>query len=49
MRLKLTQKLRAAGLGAIADLGFIDIDESGRAAAPKVITAKAARNRSLCC
>ncbi|MGW0876117.1 transposase family protein [Streptomyces sp. NPDC002740] len=41
---QLTAKLRAAGLGAIADLGFVGLDDSG----PAVITGyKAARNRPL--
>jgi hypothetical protein len=45
---KLTQKLRAAGLGAIADLGFVGLDDSGPDADPAVITGyKAARNRPL--
>ncbi|MFF8912843.1 transposase family protein [Streptomyces sp. NPDC015032] len=45
---KLTQKLRAARLGAIADLGFVGLDDSGPDADPAVITGyKAARNRPL--
>src|SRR5213592_4608828 len=45
---KLTQKLRAAGLGAIADLGFVGLDDSDPDADPAVITGyKAARNRPL--
>lgn len=45
---RLTAKLRAAGLGAIADLGFVGLDEAGPDADPAVITGyKAARNRSL--
>ncbi|MFE7766142.1 transposase family protein [Streptomyces sp. NPDC057438] len=45
---KLTQKLREAGLGAIADLGFIGLDDGGPDADPAVITGyKAARNRPL--
>jgi hypothetical protein len=45
---KLTQKLRAAGLGAIADLGFVGLDDSGPDADPAVITGyKATRNRPL--
>ncbi|MFF4517264.1 transposase family protein [Streptomyces mirabilis] len=45
---KLTQKLREAGLGAIADLGFVGLDDSGPDADPAVITGyKAARNRPL--
>jgi hypothetical protein len=44
---KLTQKLREAGLGAIADLGFVGLDD-GPDADPAVITGyKAARNRPL--
>ncbi|MFC9337419.1 transposase family protein [Streptomyces sp. NPDC057020] len=43
---KLTHKLREAGLGAIADLGFLGLDTSGPDADPAVITGcKAARNR----
>lgn len=39
---------RAAGLGAIADLGFIGLDDSAPDADPTVITGcKAARNRPL--
>ncbi|MFC7264646.1 transposase family protein [Streptomyces lutosisoli] len=45
---KLTTKLRAAGLGAIADLGFVGLDDSSSDAGPAVITGfKAARNRPL--
>ncbi|MEU9992711.1 hypothetical protein AB0E10_39130 [Streptomyces sp. NPDC048045] len=45
---QLTAKLRAAGLGAIADLGFVGLDDSGPDAHPAVITGyKAARNRPL--
>jgi hypothetical protein len=45
---KLTAHLRAAGLGAIADLGFVGLDDSGPDADPTVITGyKAARNRPL--
>ncbi|MFJ3310150.1 transposase family protein, partial [Streptomyces sp. NPDC086549] len=45
---QLTAKLRAAGLGAIADLGFVGLDDSGPDADPAVITGyKAARNRPL--
>ncbi|MFB7248971.1 transposase family protein [Streptomyces populi] len=45
---KLTAKLRAAGLGAIADLGFVGLDDSDPDAGPAVITGyKAARNRPL--
>ncbi|KUL32153.1 transposase family protein [Streptomyces regalis] len=45
---KLTQKLRAAGLGAITDLGFVGLDDSGLDADPAMITGyKAARNRPL--
>ncbi|MGW3729619.1 transposase family protein [Streptomyces sp. NPDC000851] len=45
---KLTQKLREAGLGAIADLGFVGLDGGGPDADPAVITGyKAARNRPL--
>jgi hypothetical protein len=45
---KLTAHLRAAGLGAIADLGFVGLDDSGPDADPAVITGyKAARNRPL--
>ncbi|MCM8556169.1 transposase family protein [Streptomyces sp. STCH 565 A] len=44
----LTDRLRAAGLGAIADLGFVGLDDSGPDADPAVITGyKAARNRPL--
>jgi hypothetical protein len=45
---RLTAHLRAAGLGAIADLGFIGLDDGGPDADPAVITGyKAARNRPL--
>ncbi len=45
---KLTTQLRAAGLGAIADLGFVGLDDSGPNADPAVITGyKSARNRAL--
>ncbi|MFE7990764.1 transposase family protein [Streptomyces shenzhenensis] len=45
---QLTAKLRAAGLGAIADLGFVGLDDSGPDTDPAVITGyKAARNRPL--
>ncbi|AEY94107.1 hypothetical protein SHJG_8844 [Streptomyces hygroscopicus subsp. jinggangensis 5008] len=45
---KLTAHLRAAGLGAIADLGFVGLDDGGPDADPEVITGyKAARNRPL--
>ncbi|MFD8766551.1 transposase family protein [Streptomyces mirabilis] len=45
---QLTQKLREVGLGAIADLGFVGLDDSGPDADPAVITGyKAARNRPL--
>ncbi|MER5796274.1 transposase family protein [Streptomyces sp. NPDC001980] len=45
---KLTAHLRAAGLGAIADLGFVGLDDSGPDTDPAVITGyKAARNRPL--
>lgn len=45
---KLTAHLRAAGLGAIADLGFVGLDDSGPDADPAVITGyKAARTRPL--
>ncbi|MEV6671750.1 transposase family protein [Streptomyces sp. NPDC051162] len=45
---KLTAHLRAAGLGAIADLGFVGLDDSGPDDDPAVITGyKAARNRPL--
>jgi hypothetical protein len=44
----LTAKLRAAGLGAIADLGFVGLDDSGLDTGPAVITGyKAVRNRPL--
>ncbi|MEU6148177.1 transposase family protein, partial [Streptomyces sp. NPDC047081] len=40
--------LRAAGLGAIAGLGLVGLDDAGPDADPAVITGyKAARNRSL--
>lgn len=35
---QLTSKLRAAGLGAIADLGFVGLDDSGPDTDPAVIT-----------
>ena len=45
---QLTGRLRAAGVGAIADLGFVALDDSGPDADPVVITGyKAARNRSI--
>ncbi|RLV70150.1 hypothetical protein STAN_5678 [Streptomyces sp. CBMAI 2042] len=45
---RLTAHLRAAGLGAIADLGFVGLDDSPEGAAPAVITGyKAAYNRPL--
>ncbi|MGW8880997.1 transposase family protein [Streptomyces mirabilis] len=45
---KLIAHLRAAGLGAIADLGFIGLDDGPPDADPAVITGyKAARNRPL--
>ncbi|MER6273944.1 transposase family protein [Streptomyces sp900105755] len=45
---QLTQKLREVGLGAIADLGFVGLDDGGPDADPAVITGyKAARNRPL--
>jgi hypothetical protein len=45
---KLTAHLRAAGLGAIADLGFVGLDDAGTDANPAVITGyKAVRNRPL--
>lgn len=45
---RLTVRLRAAGLGAIADLGFVGLDDSGPDADPAVITGyRAARNRPL--
>ncbi|WP_081235517.1 transposase family protein [Streptomyces viridosporus] len=45
---KLTQKLREAGLGAIADLGFVGLDDAGPDADPAVTTGyKAAHNRPL--
>uniref|UniRef100_A0AAU3GSS9 Transposase family protein n=1 Tax=Streptomyces sp. NBC_01401 TaxID=2903854 RepID=A0AAU3GSS9_9ACTN len=45
---QLTVRLRAAGLGAIADLGFVGLDDAGPDADPAVITGyKASRNRTL--
>ncbi|XHL92989.1 hypothetical protein PW683_39115 [Streptomyces niveus] len=45
---KLTAKLRAAGLGAIADLGFVGLDDAAPDADPAVITGyKAAWHRPL--
>ncbi|MFC9425728.1 transposase family protein [Streptomyces sp. NPDC056987] len=45
---QLTAKLRAAGLGAIADLSFVGLDDSGPGTGPAVITGyQAARNRPL--
>lgn len=45
---KLTAHLHAAGLGAIADLGFVGLGDSGPDDDPAVITGyKAARNRPL--
>ncbi|MFJ9567427.1 hypothetical protein ACIRQQ_46290 [Streptomyces fuscichromogenes] len=45
---RLTAKLRAAGLGAIADLGITGLDDTGPDADPAVITGcKAVRNRPL--
>ncbi|WP_328842750.1 transposase family protein [Streptomyces sp. NBC_00258] len=45
---QLTQKLRAVGLGVIADLGFVGLDDSNPEADPAVIIGyKAARNRPL--
>ncbi|MBO4259208.1 hypothetical protein [Streptomyces griseorubiginosus] len=45
---KLTAHPGAAGLGAIADRGFIGLDDSGPDAGPAVINGyKAARNRPL--
>lgn len=45
---QLTARLRAAGLGAIADLGFVGLDDSEPDADPAVITGyKAARNHPL--
>ncbi|MGW5498686.1 transposase family protein [Streptomyces olivaceoviridis] len=35
---KLTAHLRAVGLGAIADLGFVGLDDGGPDADPEVIT-----------
>ncbi|MDT0568612.1 hypothetical protein RM704_14235 [Streptomyces sp. DSM 3412] len=45
---QLTVKLWAASLGAIANLGFVGLDDSGPDTGPVVITGyKAARNRPL--
>lgn len=45
---RLTARLRAVGLGAIADLGFVGLDDSGPDTDPAVIIGcKAARNRPL--
>ncbi|WP_326573609.1 hypothetical protein OG889_01725 [Streptomyces sp. NBC_00481] len=45
---KLTRKLREAGLGAIADLGFVGLDDGRPDADPAVITGyEAARNQPL--
>ncbi|MCZ4610025.1 transposase [Streptomyces sp. Lzd4kr] len=45
---RLTAHLRAAGLAAIADLGFVGLDDSDPDADPAVITGyKAAKNRPL--
>ncbi|WP_030938057.1 transposase family protein [Streptomyces sp. NRRL S-646] len=45
---QLTHKLRTVGLGAIADLGFVGLDDTDPDADPAVITGyKAARNRPL--
>ncbi|MCX4650907.1 hypothetical protein OG249_03160 [Streptomyces microflavus] len=45
---KLTAKLREAGLGAIADLSFVGLDESEPGPGPAVITGyKAAKNRTV--
>ncbi|MEU7062050.1 transposase family protein [Streptomyces sp. NPDC046197] len=45
---KLTTRLRAAGLAAIADLGFVGLDDSDPDADPAVITGcRAARNLPL--
>ncbi|MEU6256954.1 transposase family protein [Streptomyces sp. NPDC047043] len=45
---KLTRKLREVGLGVIAALGFVGLDDGGPDADPAVITGyKAARNRPL--
>ncbi|GAA2623704.1 transposase family protein [Streptomyces vastus] len=45
---KLTRKLREVGLEAIADLGFVGLDDGGPDVDPAVITGyKAARNRPL--
>lgn len=45
---RLTAHLRAAGLGAVADLGFVGLDDGGPDEDPAVITGyKAARNRPL--
>ncbi|MFE1971660.1 transposase family protein [Streptomyces hygroscopicus] len=44
----MTAQLRAAGLGAIADLGCVGHDDSGPDADPVVITCyKAARNKPI--
>ncbi len=45
---RLTARLRAGGLGAIADLGLVGLDDSGPETDPVAITGyKAARNRPL--
>lgn len=45
---QLTARLRAASLGAIADLGFVGLDDSDPDADPAIITGyKAARNKPL--
>lgn len=45
---QLTRQLRESGLGAIADLGFVGLDDGGPDADPAVSTGyKAARNRPL--
>ncbi|MFD5537498.1 hypothetical protein ACFWIJ_06500 [Streptomyces sp. NPDC127079] len=45
---ELTRKLRDVGLGAVADLGFGGLDDSGPDADPAAITGyKATRNRPL--
>ncbi|WP_328334271.1 MULTISPECIES: transposase family protein [unclassified Streptomyces] len=45
---RLTRNLRDVGLGAIADLGFVGLDDGSPGADPAVITGcKAARNRPL--
>ena len=45
---RLLRKLREAGLGAIAGLGFVGLDDGGPDADPAVITGyKTARNRPL--